>query len=169
MGGHMAPPLRCGADLRPGGCGVAPAGCLIQPALSRAHHAQVFRMLTVIHPPAIVFAFLQWLFRSVAANVVHPYGTWWEEGICESWGFQVEHTVNSFINHETLNWADWAFTGILIEGCTLLPCWAVDAQYFKRVWYCRSWNPFNLLFNLDLKAAVKNLCKPQQVLHKAAK
>lgn len=35
--------------------------------------------------------------------------------------------------------------------------------------YCCSWNPLNLLFNLDLKAAVKNLYKPQQVLHKAAK
>lgn len=59
MGGHVAPPLRCGADLMPGGCGVAPASCLIQPALSRAHHAQVLRMLAVIHPPAVVFAFLQ--------------------------------------------------------------------------------------------------------------
>lgn len=57
--GHVAPPLRRWADLRPGSCGVAPAGCLIQPALGRAHHAQVFRMLTVIHPPAIVLAFLQ--------------------------------------------------------------------------------------------------------------
>lgn len=35
--------------------------------------------------------------------------------------------------------------------------------------YCCSWNSLNLLFNLDLKAAVKNLYKPQQVLHKAAK
>lgn len=59
MGGHMAPPLRDWADLSPGRCGVAPAGCLIQPALRRAHHAQVFRMLAVIHPPAVVFAFLQ--------------------------------------------------------------------------------------------------------------
>lgn len=75
MGGHVAPPLRRGAELRPGGCGVAPAGCVIQPALSRAHHTQVLRMLAVIHPPAVVFAFLQGLFRSVAAYVVHPYGT----------------------------------------------------------------------------------------------
>lgn len=59
MGGHVAPPLRCRADLRPGGCDVASAGCLIQPALSGAHHTQVFRMLTVIHPPAVVFALLQ--------------------------------------------------------------------------------------------------------------
>lgn len=49
-------------------------------------------------------------------------------GIRESGGFQLERTVHSFIDHETLNWADWAFTGTLIEG--LLPCLAVDAQYF---------------------------------------
>lgn len=68
LGGHVAPPLSCGADLRPG-------GRLIRPPLSRADHAQVLRMLAVIHPPAVVFAFLQGLFRTVAANVVHPYRT----------------------------------------------------------------------------------------------
>lgn len=82
----------------------------------------------------------------------------------------MERTVHRFINQESLNWADWAFTGTLIEGCTLLPCLGVDTQYFKggMELYCCSRNPLNLLFNLDLKAAVKNLYKPQQVLHKAA-
>lgn len=62
MGGHRALPLRCRAAIRPGDGGVASARCLIQPALSGAHHAQVFRMFTVIHPPAVVFAVLQGLF-----------------------------------------------------------------------------------------------------------
>lgn len=60
-GDHRALPLRCSAAIGPGGGGVASAGCLIQPALRGAHHPQVFRVFTVIHPPTVVFAVLQGL------------------------------------------------------------------------------------------------------------
>lgn len=73
MRGYKASPLGCRATIRPGSGGLASAAGLILPALSGAHHPQVFRMLTVIHAPTIVFAVLQGLFRSVTTNIVHPY------------------------------------------------------------------------------------------------
>lgn len=72
-GGHRTLPLRCGAAIGPGGGGVASAGRLIQPTLSGAHHPQVFRVFTVIDPPAVVFAVLQGLLCAITAYIIHPY------------------------------------------------------------------------------------------------
>ena len=55
-GVHLSLPLRGGAAVGPDGSSVASTGRLVQPALGRAHHPQVFAVLTVVHPPAVVFA-----------------------------------------------------------------------------------------------------------------
>lgn len=73
VGGH-APPLGRRAAAGPGHRGDPPAGRLVQPALSAAHHPEVLGVLAVVHAPAVVLALLQGLFRPVAADVVHPYG-----------------------------------------------------------------------------------------------
>lgn len=68
--------------------------------------------------------------------------------------------------HLTLDFYWHADLGLHLSG-------VFSSRYtvFYKAGCCRSCslNPLNLLFNLDLKAAVKNVHKPQQVLHGSGK
>lgn len=72
--GCYTPPTRGGAAVGPSQRGDRPAGCVVQPALGAAHHAEVLGVFAVVHSPTVVFAVLQRLFSPIATNVVHPYG-----------------------------------------------------------------------------------------------
>ena len=68
--------------------------------------------------------------------------------------------------HQTLDFYWQADLGLHLSGM-------FSSRYtvFYKAGCCRSCslNPLNLPFNLDLKAAVKNVHKPQQVLHNSGK
>lgn len=76
---HSALPLRSRAAIGPASGGVGSAGGLILSALSGAHHPQVLRVLTVIHPPAVVFAVLQGLLCAFTVYIIHPYWALWKD------------------------------------------------------------------------------------------
>lgn len=175
----VALPLRCRAAIGPGSSGVASAGCLIQPAPRGAHHPQVFRVFTVIHPPTIVFAVLQGLLRAVTTYIIHPYWALWKDKQlitsfivifidCSVYrlGNASTQGPESVPKHLTLDFYWHTDLGLHLSGM-------FSGRYtvFYKAGCCRSCslNPFNLLFNLDLKAAVKNVHKPQQVLHNSGK
>lgn len=177
VGGNKALPLRCRAAVGPGGCGVASARCLIHPTFGCAHHSQVFRVLTVVHPPAIVFTVLQRLLWALTLYIIHPYGACVR--INNSFIIYCEfHWLFNRLSNASMKWHKWVPKHLTLDfywhtdlGFHLSVVFSSRYTVFYKVGCCRSCslNLLNLVYNLDLKAAVKNVHKPQQVLRNSGK
>lgn len=163
LGCDDAPPLRCMADRRSGSSCVTSVGGLIHPVLRCAHDPQVFRVLAIIHPPSIVLAVSQGPLWAVAPYVIHPYWSLWNNKFTTSL-LRIVQCIGNASTQQLKSVAKCLTPDFYGQADLCLSC-VFSRRYsmlHKSARCCRSCslNLFNLRFNLDLKAAVKNVHKP---------